>query len=79
MKKSNPPFDDKSFPVDHNVPVAHSQDDPTAKSDSELDNRRNRKTPSQKKEDSLDEGLKETFPASDPVSIIPAAPSRPVH
>ncbi len=78
MKKSVPSSDGKPVPLDHDAPIAHRQDGPTVKSHSELDNRKNRKSPSQKKEDALDQGLEETFPASDPVAIATAKPSRPV-
>ncbi|TAL87040.1 MAG: hypothetical protein EPN77_10035 [Candidimonas sp.] len=76
MKKSAPSSEGKPFQIDHRLSVAHSQADSMAKSGSELDNHKNRKTPSQTKEDALDNALEETFPASDPVSIAPAVPPR---
>ncbi|TCT10173.1 hypothetical protein [Paralcaligenes ureilyticus] len=61
MKKTSPSSDKKPYPDDHTTAESES--------DSAVSHHQNKKTPSQKKEDSLDEGLEETFPASDPVSI----------
>lgn len=36
-------------------------------------------TEKQRLDDALEEGLKETFPGSDPVSVVQPPPSKPVH
>lgn len=79
MKKTSPSLSEQSLPVDPHVPAAQNQNDSKAELDCEPGKRQHKKTSAQKKEDALDEGLEETFPASDPVSITHTAPPRLVR
>ncbi|MEO6985821.1 MAG: hypothetical protein ABI155_10790 [Paralcaligenes sp.] len=57
------------MPVDHDVLIAQRQGDPAAKSNPELNDRKNRRAPYQE----------EAFRASDPGSIAPVKSSRPAR
>jgi hypothetical protein len=51
----------------------------SAKGSSKTSGRKSMDTEKQRLDDALEEGLEETFPGSDPVSIIQPPPSKPVH
>ncbi|MBN8977574.1 MAG: hypothetical protein J0I08_13935 [Rhizobiales bacterium] len=51
----------------------------SAKGSSKTAGRKSTETEKQRLDDALEEGLEETFPGSDPVSITQPPPSKPVH
>lgn len=74
MKKAHSSVNETKRPDIPNPPATNGN--PSAQSDLSKKHRQNEEELAKKKEDSLDEGLEETFPASDPVSITPATPTR---
>ncbi|MGB5904634.1 MAG: hypothetical protein WBF99_04350 [Xanthobacteraceae bacterium] len=51
----------------------------SAKDSSKTGGNRSTETEKQRLDDALEEGLKETFPGSDPVSVVQPSPSKPIH
>jgi len=51
----------------------------SAKGSSKTAGRKSTETEKQRLDDALEEGLEETFPGSDPVSITQPPPSKPIH
>ena len=74
MQKSNTPTGTPPSPAHRGMPTRTDADEkgkPSSEGSTE------EVKPVQNREDALDDALEETFPASDPVSIVPEKPQKP--